>query len=71
VQRPGRAEVQKTDHETPTKLELYELNTDFVSGLGMLLWHDLEQGQGLKYAYQPDGQNLLGMWNNVKNLFDL
>ena len=21
----------------------------------MLLWHDLEHGQGLKYAYQPDG----------------
>jgi len=21
----------------------------------MLLWHDLEHGQGLKYAYQLDG----------------
>ncbi len=50
-----RPEVQiRPDRETPTKLE-YELNTHFVSELGMLLWHDLECGQGMKYAYQPVG----------------
>ncbi len=61
--------VQKTDRETPTKLEEYELNTNFVSGFSALtwLWPDLERGQGLEDAYQPPGVHVLNQAKVVLN----